>query len=69
MFVVGISPRIADPDVLKKNEFFGKFGKIHKVVVNPCLQVGGRNYLKFHYLNNHVTTKFNLHRAQQPPPT
>lgn len=39
VFVVGISPRIADPDVLKKNEFFGKFGKIHKVVVNPCLQV------------------------------
>ncbi|CAL8108638.1 unnamed protein product [Orchesella dallaii] len=38
VFVVGISPRIADSDVLKKNEFFGKFGKIHKVVVNPCLQ-------------------------------
>lgn len=34
MFVIGLSPRLADPEVLKKNEYFGKFGKIYKVVIN-----------------------------------
>jgi CCR4-NOT transcription complex subunit 4 len=38
VFVVGIAQRIADPEMLKKPEYFGKFGKIQKVVVNPCLQ-------------------------------
>ena len=34
VFVVGLSQRLVDPDVLKKHEYFGKFGKIHKVAIN-----------------------------------
>lgn len=34
MFVIGLSPRLADPEVLKKTEYFGKYGKIYKVVIN-----------------------------------
>ena len=34
MFVIGLSPRLADPEVLKRQEYFGKFGKIIKVVIN-----------------------------------
>ncbi len=41
MFVVGLSQRIADSDVLKRNEFFGRFGKIHKVVVNKTTSYAG----------------------------
>jgi CCR4-NOT transcription complex subunit 4 len=33
VYVVGLSSRVADPDTLKKPEFFGKYGRIHKVVV------------------------------------
>lgn len=39
VFVVGITPRIADPELLKKGEYFGRFGRIHKIVVNS---VGGQ---------------------------
>lgn len=35
VFVVGLPPRLADSEILKKQEYFGKFGKIHKVVINP----------------------------------
>jgi CCR4-NOT transcription complex subunit 4 len=38
VFVVGLSSRIADAEILKRNEYFGKFGKIVKIVVNSCLQ-------------------------------
>lgn len=41
MFVVGLSPRLADPEVLKKHEYFGKFGKIHKVVINQSTSYAG----------------------------
>ncbi len=41
VFVVGLSPRLADPDVLKKPEYFGKFGKIHKVVINHSTSYAG----------------------------
>ncbi|XP_037091244.1 CCR4-NOT transcription complex subunit 4-like [Pollicipes pollicipes] len=41
VFVVGLSPRLADPDVLKRHEYFGKFGKIHKVVINHSTQYAG----------------------------
>ena len=46
MFVVGLSQRLADADILKRQEYFGKFGRIHKVVVNQSTsyvgsQVGG----------------------------
>ena len=34
VFVIGLSPRLADPEVLKRNEYFGKYGKIYKVVIN-----------------------------------
>ncbi|CAJ0574815.1 unnamed protein product, partial [Mesorhabditis spiculigera] len=33
LYVVGLSPRVADPEILKKSEYFGRFGKIIKVVV------------------------------------
>ena len=36
MYVVGLTARIADPDTLKRTEYFGKYGRILKVVVgNP----------------------------------
>lgn len=41
MFVVGLSTRLADPEVLKKHEYFGKFGKIHKVVINQSTSYAG----------------------------
>ncbi|GFR94890.1 CCR4-NOT transcription complex subunit 4 [Elysia marginata] len=41
VFVVGLSPRLADPEVLKKHEYFGKFGKIHKVVINQSTSYAG----------------------------
>lgn len=41
VFVVGLSQRLADSEVLKKNEYFGKFGKISKVVINPSPQYAG----------------------------
>lgn len=41
VFVVGLPMRLADPDVLKKHEYFGKFGKIHKVVINQSTSYAG----------------------------
>ncbi|XP_046642953.1 uncharacterized protein LOC124328287 isoform X2 [Daphnia pulicaria] len=41
VFVVGLSPRLADPEVLKRHEYFGKLGKIHKVVINHSTQYAG----------------------------
>ena len=41
MFVIGLSPRLADPEVLKKNEYFGKYGKIYKVVINNTTVYNG----------------------------
>ena len=41
VFVVGLSPRIADPDILRKHEYFGKFGKILKVVINNSTSYAG----------------------------
>lgn len=34
VFVIGLSPRLADPEVLRRNEYFGKYGRIYKVVIN-----------------------------------
>ena len=34
VFVIGLSPRMAEGDVLRKQEYFGRFGKIVKVVIN-----------------------------------
>ncbi|XP_070200178.1 CCR4-NOT transcription complex subunit 4-like isoform X2 [Littorina saxatilis] len=41
VFVVGLSPRLAEPEVLKKHDYFGKFGKIHKVVINQSTSYAG----------------------------
>ncbi|KAF7286674.1 hypothetical protein GWI33_004699 [Rhynchophorus ferrugineus] len=41
VFVVGLPPRLADPDILKRHEYFGKFGKIHKVVINQSTSYAG----------------------------
>ena len=51
VFVVGLSARLADTEVLKKHEYFGKYGKIHKVVINQSTsyagaQVRNPNYTK-----------------------
>ncbi|CAB3369121.1 Hypothetical predicted protein [Cloeon dipterum] len=40
-FVVGLPPRLADSEILKKHEYFGKFGRILKVVINPCNSYAG----------------------------
>ena len=49
VFVVGLSPRLADVDVLKKHEYFGKFGKMHKVVINPNTSYAGSQVSAHHY--------------------
>ncbi len=36
VYVVGLSPRIAETETLKKPEYFGKYGRIHKVVVGAA---------------------------------
>lgn len=41
MFVVGLPLRLADPEVLKRHEYFGKFGRIHKVVINQSTTYAG----------------------------
>ncbi|XP_055853582.1 putative uncharacterized protein DDB_G0271606 isoform X2 [Episyrphus balteatus] len=41
VFVVGLPPRLADADILKRHEYFGKYGKIHKVVINPSTAYAG----------------------------
>ncbi|XP_028966669.1 CCR4-NOT transcription complex subunit 4 [Galendromus occidentalis] len=41
VFVVGLPTRLACSEQLKKHECFGKFGKIHKVVVNQSTSYAG----------------------------
>uniref|UniRef100_A0A3B3TH42 CCR4-NOT transcription complex subunit 4 n=1 Tax=Paramormyrops kingsleyae TaxID=1676925 RepID=A0A3B3TH42_9TELE len=41
VFVVGLSQRLAELEVLKRPEYFGKFGKIHKVVINNSTSYAG----------------------------
>lgn len=41
VFVVGLPVRLADQEVLKRHEYFGKFGKIHKVVINQSTSYAG----------------------------
>jgi len=47
VFIVGLSQRLADIEVLKKHEYFGKFGKILKVVVNPSPSYAGTQVRHF----------------------
>ena len=35
VYVMGLAPRIADNDILRRPEYFGKFGRILKVAVSP----------------------------------
>jgi len=41
VFVVGLPMRLADTSMLKKHEYFGKFGRIHKVVINHSNSYAG----------------------------
>lgn len=41
VFVVGLPIRLAEPNILKKHEYFGKFGKIQKVVINQSTSYAG----------------------------
>ncbi|KAI5735324.1 hypothetical protein M8J77_017031 [Diaphorina citri] len=41
VFVVGLPMRLADAEILKKHEYFGKYGKIHKVVINQSTTYAG----------------------------
>ncbi|XP_071187630.1 CCR4-NOT transcription complex subunit 4 isoform X2 [Salvelinus alpinus] len=41
VFLVGLSQRLADPEVLKRPEYFVKFGKVHKVVINNSTSYAG----------------------------
>lgn len=41
VFVVGLSHRLADAEILRKTEYFGKFGKITKVVINSSPSYAG----------------------------
>lgn len=41
VFVVGLTQRLADPELLKRPEYFSKFGKIHKIVVNSSTNYAG----------------------------
>ena len=41
VFVIGLSPRLAEPEILRKNEYFGKYGKIYKVVINNSTVYNG----------------------------
>ncbi|KAG5874752.1 hypothetical protein JTB14_013117 [Gonioctena quinquepunctata] len=41
VFVVGLPMRLADAEVLKRHEYFGRFGKIHKVVINQSTTYAG----------------------------
>ncbi|XP_037931947.1 CCR4-NOT transcription complex subunit 4-like [Teleopsis dalmanni] len=35
VFVVGLPPRLTNPEILKKPEFFGKYGQVERIVINP----------------------------------
>ncbi|XP_065654038.1 uncharacterized protein LOC100204596 isoform X2 [Hydra vulgaris] len=41
VFVVGLSKKMADIEVLKQHEYFGKYGKIVKIVINPNTNYAG----------------------------
>ena len=65
VFVVGLSPRLADPEILKKPDYFGKFGKIHKVVINHSTQYAGSQLQVIIHKREVVTCK-TLHTSIHP---
>lgn len=42
VYVVGLPQRVADPDTLKKAEFFGRFGRIIRVAVGTTPATGNQ---------------------------
>ena len=60
VFVVGLSPRLADPEILKKPDYFGKFGKIHKVVINHSTQYAGSQIQVRHSLQSKIKIKYQI---------
>ena len=64
VFVVGLSPRLSDAEVLRKHEYFGKFGKIHKVVINTSTAYAGNQNqvpeLKVFPLIQRLVSLFNI---------
>lgn len=46
VFVVGLPIRLADTTMLKKHEYFGKFGRIHKVVINQSTTYAGATVIR-----------------------
>ena len=63
VFVIGLSPRLADPDILKRQEYFGKFGKILKVVINNHTVYSGQQVMLHicKYVYTYVTTSIVSH--------
>ena len=57
VFVVGLSQRLADSDVLKRHEYFGKFGKIHKVVINQSTSYVGSQVTLLNFKNRILKKK------------
>ena len=51
--MVGLSQRLADSEVLRKPEYFGKFGKILKVVVNQSPSYAG-SQVNFWWFNEWI---------------
>ncbi len=50
VYVIGLSARVAEVETLKKPEFFGKYGRIHKVVVGqggPQAQAASTAYVTY----------------------
>ncbi|XP_065343567.1 CCR4-NOT transcription complex subunit 4-like isoform X1 [Cloeon dipterum] len=41
VFVLGLPARLTDTEVLKRHEYFGKFGRIQKVVINQSTSYAG----------------------------
>lgn len=54
VFVVGLSKKLADPETLKKHEYFGKFGKIHKVVINQSTSYAGAQVYHFKFFFHRI---------------
>ncbi|CAG9535108.1 unnamed protein product [Cercopithifilaria johnstoni] len=47
VYVVGLSARVADPETLKKPEYFGKYGRILKVAVGSSPSLSGPQSASF----------------------
>ncbi|VDK81908.1 unnamed protein product [Litomosoides sigmodontis] len=47
VYVVGLSARVADPETLKKTEYFGKYGRILKVAVGSSPSLSGPQSASF----------------------